>query len=112
MTQLPTRNNKFISLVTMLALAACSIRGQSIAPPTSADSALQYLNQTGAGKIKHVVWIVQENRSFNDIFMGFPGAETASSGKLLERTPHQTQAGEPQGNVRHRSLGGGDVQRL
>jgi len=81
MTEFPTRNNKFISLASMLALAACSIRGQGIAPPMTADSALQYLNQTGAGKIKHVVWIVQENRSFNDIFMGFPGAETATSGK-------------------------------
>lgn len=35
---------------------------------------------TGAGKIKHVIWIVQENRSFNDIFMGYPGATTAPSG--------------------------------
>jgi phospholipase C len=34
----------------------------------------------GAGKIKHVVIIVQENRSFNNLFYGFPGATTATYG--------------------------------
>ncbi|MGB8908790.1 MAG: alkaline phosphatase family protein [Candidatus Cybelea sp.] len=36
---------------------------------------------TGAGKIKHVVYVVQENRSFDDMFQGYPGADTVSSGK-------------------------------
>ncbi len=35
---------------------------------------------TGKGKISHVVIIVQENRSFNDIFYGFKGAKTAKYG--------------------------------
>src|SRR5271169_1701901 len=35
----------------------------------------------GAGKIEHVVFIVQENRSLNNLFMGYPGAYTVSSGK-------------------------------
>ncbi len=39
------------------------------------------LNATGAGKIQHVVYIVQENRGFDDMFSGYPGADTASSGK-------------------------------
>jgi phospholipase C len=30
--------------------------------------------------IAHVVFIVQENRSFNNLFMGYPGAKTASFG--------------------------------
>ena len=30
--------------------------------------------------IKHVVFIIQENRSFNNLFMGYPGATTASYG--------------------------------
>jgi phospholipase C len=33
-------------------------------------------------KIKHVVVIVQENRSFDNLFQGYPGADTVSSGKL------------------------------
>lgn len=36
---------------------------------------------TGARKIKHVVYIVQENRSFDDMFHGYPGADTVSRGK-------------------------------
>ena len=35
----------------------------------------------GAGKIKHVVFIVQENRSFDNMFQGYPGADTVPSGK-------------------------------
>lgn len=30
--------------------------------------------------IKHVVFVIQENRSFNNLFMGYPGATTASFG--------------------------------
>ena len=33
-----------------------------------------------AGKIQHVVIIMEENRSFNDLFYGFPGARTATFG--------------------------------
>ncbi len=46
-----------------------------------ATMAMRALDQTGAGKIKHVVFIVQENRSFDDLFQGYPGADTVSSGK-------------------------------
>ncbi len=49
-------------------------------PSLRSNSALG-LSESGSGKIKHVVWIVQENRSFNDLFMGFPHATTAPSGK-------------------------------
>jgi phospholipase C len=34
----------------------------------------------GSNKIQHVVVIVQENRSFDNIFYGYPGANTATSG--------------------------------
>jgi phospholipase C len=43
--------------------------------------ALRSLNGTGAGKITHIVYIVQENRSFDDLFHGYPGADTVSRGK-------------------------------
>jgi phospholipase C len=35
------------------------------------------------GIIKHVIIIVQENRSFDNLFNGFPGADTAQSGAVL-----------------------------
>jgi len=33
-----------------------------------------------SGKIKHIVIIVQENRSFNNLFRGYPGAKSADYG--------------------------------
>jgi len=38
------------------------------------------LDATGAGKITHVIYIVQENRSFDNLFQGYPGADTVSKG--------------------------------
>jgi phospholipase C len=43
--------------------------------------AMRALEATGAGKITHVVYIVQENRSFDDVFQGYPGADTVPAGK-------------------------------
>ncbi|HEX4012790.1 MAG TPA: alkaline phosphatase family protein [Candidatus Cybelea sp.] len=42
---------------------------------------MRELAATGAAKIEHVVYIIQENRSFNGMFEGFPNAHTVSSGK-------------------------------
>jgi phospholipase C len=64
------------SFVLIFAFSAC---GSSMTPYMQ-STALTGLNSTGAGKIKHVVYIVQENRSFNNLFQGFPGAYTRSWG--------------------------------
>ncbi|HEY1883135.1 MAG TPA: alkaline phosphatase family protein [Candidatus Cybelea sp.] len=38
--------------------------------------------QAGLSQIDHIVIIVQENRSFDNLFHGFPGAHSVSTGKL------------------------------
>ncbi len=38
------------------------------------------LPPAASGKIQHVVVIIQENRSFDDLFQGYPGADTQSYG--------------------------------
>ncbi len=70
------------ALVASLACAACSYAPAAPALPSSAGGAfVRSLDASGAGKIKHVIWVVQENRSFNDMFEGYPGAKTVSKGK-------------------------------
>jgi len=50
-------------------------------PYMRSDVAMRELAGTGAAKIQHVVFIVQENRSFDSMFQGYPGADTVSRGK-------------------------------
>ncbi|HYL27362.1 MAG TPA: alkaline phosphatase family protein [Candidatus Nitrosotalea sp.] len=67
------------TLLPALVLSACSsgIR-PGIVPASSPNVPLV---SNGAGKIAHVVYIVQENRSFNDLFQGYPGAYTVAKGR-------------------------------
>jgi phospholipase C len=74
---IPSRQR--VSLWALVALAGCAARVTSALP--AGETPLSRLAQTGAGKIVHVVYIVQENRSFDNLFQGYPGADTASSGK-------------------------------
>jgi phospholipase C len=60
-------------------LAGCS--GSQSLPYMQNGAPLRSLAAMGAGKITHVVYIVQENRSFDNLFQGYPGANTVSKGK-------------------------------
>jgi phospholipase C len=73
------RASAFVSLA--FCMAGCASSSQSTLPYMQGNVALRALDATGAGKITHVVYIVQENRSFNDIFMGYPGAYTVNRGQ-------------------------------
>jgi phospholipase C len=63
------------------ALSGCAFGSHAALPAPAGDDLAETLGFAGTGKIQHVVYIVQENRSFNDLFMGYPGAKTATSGK-------------------------------
>jgi phospholipase C len=77
----PTVKLRFVLVAAAVAaLTACS-GAYSTMPHAPGSNVVATLANSGAGKIRHVVWIVQENRSFDDIFEGYPGADTVSSGK-------------------------------
>lgn len=46
----------------------------------AASNTITTSNQPPSSKIQHIVIIMQENRSFDNLFMGFPGADTVTSG--------------------------------
>ncbi|MDQ2907879.1 MAG: hypothetical protein M3R44_00840 [Candidatus Eremiobacteraeota bacterium] len=63
-----------MALAFVVCLSGCG--GGSSTPPIPSPT----LRPSGA--IKHVVIIIQENRSFDTLFNGFPGANTAQSGTM------------------------------
>jgi phospholipase C len=64
--------DRFRSILTFAAAAAIAGCNSSSAVPQPV---------TAAKPIAHVIIMMQENRSFNTIFAGFPGADTALVGK-------------------------------
>jgi phospholipase C len=71
--------------VLAVALSACG--GSFGTPPGAASLAsaerARAIAQSGSGinKIDHVVIVIQENRSLDNLFQGFPGADTQSYGR-------------------------------
>ncbi|HEV3092126.1 MAG TPA: alkaline phosphatase family protein [Candidatus Cybelea sp.] len=70
------------ALSVCAAAALLSGCGAQAIPYMQNGGLLQTLSGTGAGKIKHIVYIVQENRSFDNLFQGYPGANTVSEGEI------------------------------
>jgi phospholipase C len=77
----------------------CLLTVVSLAPPCRAADgkpASKAVKPTGISAIQHIIFIVKENRSFDNYFGQYPGAEGATSGPTstgqvvqLEHTPDQ-----------------------
>ncbi|MFY9633030.1 MAG: alkaline phosphatase family protein [Candidatus Cybelea sp.] len=75
------------ALAAAVALQACGgslspTPGQTLTNPSMTGSAVVARPQSvqGINKIKNVIMIIQENRSFDNLFQGFPKADTQSYG--------------------------------
>jgi phospholipase C len=78
-----------LALIVSVSLVACT-REPSPTPmlPTGAAPQIER-PAVPAGKIKHIVFVIQENRTLDNIFGGpnaFPGADAAKSGKTSDGT--------------------------
>ena len=75
------RLSVFIALiVAALAAAACNSSTSTHSLVPNASSNLFQRRHASSSPITHVVIIMQENRSFDNLFYGFPGADTATYG--------------------------------
>ncbi len=91
-----------IAMVFLLTSASLSI-----ARPTGSQSEQEQV--PGIDKIKHIVWIIQENHSFDNYFGTFPGANGIPPGTALPKRPGGKQtvkpfhmpAGEPLVDLEH-----------
>ena len=76
-----------LSLIASLGALAAGCGGHAGSPalpagPGAATAAREANPDAGAaGKIKHIVILIQENRSFDNLFHGYKGADYATSGK-------------------------------
>lgn len=72
-----------VASLTATMLFACSagttVPSSSYGFPSLSRTPL-HARKASSGLIQHVVIIVQENRTFDNLFQGFPGANTASGG--------------------------------
>lgn len=78
------KNLAYILAVTLasISIAACSSGGASSSTFPSAE-AVRVASGSGSSPISHIVLIIQENRTFNDLFATFPGATGSTTGKKL-----------------------------
>jgi len=77
--------NRLFTLIALVALSACAGSASTPAVPSpDVPSANVATNDFSSAlihkKIKHVVIIVQENRSFDNVFAGYPGADSQMYG--------------------------------
>ncbi len=89
--------NLALAIGVSAVLCACGGNGRLASSPGLPGLTLQRIGEpiqrrASQSKIQHVVIIVQENRSFNNLFYGYPGAKTAtygydSSGQKIELQP-------------------------
>jgi phospholipase C len=81
---------RLVPLSIALALAVCTPVAHAQIPP-------------GAGQIKHVVFILKENHTFDNYFGSLPGVDGASTGRVhTGKVVPLTQApDDPQGDIWH-----------
>jgi phospholipase C len=78
------RVRPFLSAAIAVALAACAgPNGASFGPRAGAGSSSA--NASSGQYIKHVIIVVQENRTYDNLFATFPGGDGATSGYYLKQ---------------------------
>jgi phospholipase C len=72
---------KMFTFQFLVALMGCAGNGSGSSPGAPMPQPSVYATPTANPLIKHIVIIVQENRSLDNLFSRYPGADGATSGK-------------------------------
>jgi phospholipase C len=72
---------RLLVLGFVCALCGCSFSAGSYAKSQAVVPNAVRPERPGNGKIQHIVIIVQENRTIDNLFQGFPGADTVAQGR-------------------------------
>ncbi|MBV8490042.1 MAG: hypothetical protein JO199_05870 [Candidatus Eremiobacteraeota bacterium] len=78
------------ALFLAAALSGCSPSASTAVPhgstllPLTTNRAAAAASSPAPSPIRHIVIVFQENRSFDNLFAGYPGADTAMSGKMSD----------------------------
>ncbi|MBV9719664.1 MAG: hypothetical protein JOZ77_10110 [Candidatus Eremiobacteraeota bacterium] len=70
------------ALTGILCLGACSSRATSDSPDISLPNLPAQRTEPKVQHVQHVIVVIQENRSFDNLFATFPGADGAVEGKM------------------------------
>jgi phospholipase C len=77
------RLSSFVSFaIVVLSVTACASSMSPSVPGSVVVARRAHAGASGGSPIKHVVVIVQENRSFDNVFAGFPGADAPMYGYM------------------------------
>ena len=94
------RYNVCLSVLAVVCLAISGCAGQSPSTPPALPNSSSQLSSAGGSErahgpgsyIKHIVIVIQENRSFDNVFDGFPGANTLPYGYMSNGTKQTLEA--------------------
>jgi phospholipase C len=85
------RKNPASSVRVLIACAIgpliCSCAGSGGASSTVVPAQMSARSASSSSYISHVIVMIQENRSFDDLFATFPGADGTTKGKIKGRRP-------------------------
>jgi phospholipase C len=78
----------------VLALYSAFVAAIAITGCSSTNTTTPVVRPTPVAAIQHIIVMMQENRSFNNIFAGFPGATTAMEGRANPKGSQRNGAPE------------------
>ncbi|MBV8530312.1 MAG: hypothetical protein JO104_03270, partial [Candidatus Eremiobacteraeota bacterium] len=102
------------AIVTSIALSACGGGAAPASLPTDGANHHRgghHHSGSGSGPIQHIVLLIQENRTFNDLFAGFPGAVSSMTGQELVYD-HGKLVEKPIALTEHNLLDKGNITHL